>query len=90
MGNPLTGTFANSEDCIMLHFIRSTLFVKIKKIFRKKNTLFFENYYLTPLDMYNGLSQVYCMKPEGIIYKYTKGQGLEGLLGMYGHHCKKT
>ena len=28
----------------------------------------FENYSLTPLDMYNGLSQVYCINPEGIIH----------------------
>ena len=45
----------------MWHFIRvgSTLFVKAKKIFRQKIQYFFENYNLTPLDMYNGLSQVY-------------------------------
>ena len=46
----------------------STLFVKVKKIFRPKNTIFFENYNLTPLDMYNGLSQVYCIKPKGKIH----------------------
>ena len=28
----------------------------------------FENYNLTPLDMYNGLSQVYRIKPEGRIH----------------------
>ena len=27
-----------------------------------------EDYKLTPLDMYNGLSQVYCIKPEGRIH----------------------
>ena len=32
--------------------------VKVKKIFRKK-IHFFLDYYLTHLDMYNGLSQVY-------------------------------
>ena len=30
----------------------STLFVKVNKIFRQKNTIFFENYNLTPLDIY--------------------------------------
>ena len=58
-------TFANSEDS------GSTLFVKVKQIFRQINTLLFENYNLKPLDMYNGLSSVYCIKPEGRIHKYT-------------------
>ena len=49
-------------------FHQSTLFVKVKKIVRQMNTLLFKNYYLTPLDMYNGLSQVYCIKPEGRIH----------------------
>ena len=31
-----------------------------------------KNYNLTPLDMYHGLSQVYCIKPEGRIHLYTK------------------
>ena len=52
-------TFTNSEDPV------STLFVKVKMIFRQKNRIFFENYNLTHLDMYNGLSKVYCIKPEG-------------------------
>ena len=26
---------------------------------------------MTPQDMYNGLSQVYCIKPEGRIHKYA-------------------
>ena len=30
-----------------------TLLIKVKMIFRQKNTIFFENYNLTPLDMYN-------------------------------------
>ena len=33
-----------------------------------KKDLHFEQYNLTPLDMYNELSQVYCIKPEGRIY----------------------
>ena len=51
----------------MLHFIRSTLFVKVKKIFRLKNTFFFK-FNTTPLDMYDGLFQVYYIKPEGRIH----------------------
>ena len=37
-------------------------------LFRQNNTIFFLNYKLTSLDMYNGLSQVYCIKPEGRIH----------------------
>ena len=43
----------------------STLFVNVKKIFRQKHL---KLYYLTPLDMYNWLSQIYCIKPEGRIH----------------------
>ena len=52
---------------LMQHFIRVyTLFVKVKKIFRQNNSIcFFLNYNLMPLDMYNGLSQFYCIKLEG-------------------------
>ena len=39
----------------------------MKKLSSDKNTIVFENYNLTPLDMYNGLSQVYCIKLEGRI-----------------------
>ena len=57
------GTLANSVDPDEIPhnaaFHQSTLFVKVKKIFRHKNTIFLENYNPTPLDMYNGLSQVY-------------------------------
>ena len=53
---------------IMLHFIR-VYTVKVKKIFRQKNTIFYENYnLLLPLYMYNGLSQVYDIKPEERIH----------------------
>ena len=53
---------------IMLHFIRVYTVCKVKMIFRQKNTIFFLNYNLIPLGMYNGSSQVYCIKPEGIIH----------------------
>ena len=63
-------TFANSEDpdekC-------STLFAKVKKDLQTKEyNIFFKHYNMTPLDMYNRLSQVYCIKPEGSIHKNTK------------------
>ena len=45
----------------------ASLFVNVKMILRQK-TLFFES-----LDIDNGLSQVYCIKPEGGIHYYTKG-----------------
>ena len=64
----LLQTVTTQMKCsIMLHFTRTTLFVKVKKrssIFRQNNTISFENYNLTPLYMYNGLSQVCCIKPE--------------------------
>ena len=73
-GNPLTSTFANSEDPDKmqhyaafhqgLHF----LYVKIKKSSNKKIQYFFENYNPTLLDMYNRLSQAYCFKPKGKIH----------------------
>ena len=52
---------------IILHFIRIYTVCKGKKDLRQKNTISF-NYNLTPLDMYNGLSQGYCIKLEGRIY----------------------
>ena len=75
------GTFTNSEDpdemphneafYPALHCgfsLGSTLFVKVKKNPQTKIQYFFKNCNLTPLDMYNGLSQVYCFKPEGRIH----------------------
>ena len=57
-------TFENSEDPECCISSVSTLFVKVKK--RSSDKIqFFKNYNLTPLDMYNGLSQVYCIKLEG-------------------------
>ena len=53
------GILANSED-------PDEMQQKLKKNFRQKNTIYLENYNLTPLDMYNGLSQVYYIKPQEI------------------------
>ena len=55
------------ECCIIQHFIRV---YNVKKIFDKMTT-FFENDNLTHLDIHNGPFQNYCIKPEGIIHKYT-------------------
>ena len=60
---------------MMRHFIRVYTVCKVNKILRQKN-IFFLNYNPTPLDMYNGLSEVYCIKPEGKIHYYTKGKCL--------------
>ena len=46
----------------------STLFVKVKKNLRTKMQYYFETYNKAPLDMYNGLSQVECIKLEGRIH----------------------
>ena len=43
----------------------STWFIKVKTIFRQKYFLKNINNNLTPLDIYNVLSQDYCIKPEG-------------------------
>ena len=48
------------------------MFVNVKKIFRQKNTIFLENYNRTPLDMYNGLSQVLLhetRRKNSLVYK---------------------
>ena len=45
----------------MLHFTRVYTVCKGKKDLQTKE---YNN--LTPLDMYNGLSQAYCIKPEGV------------------------
>ena len=34
----------------------------------KRMQYYFEDYIMASLDMYNGLSQVYCIKPEGIVH----------------------
>ena len=57
-------TCANTENPDEM---QSTLFAIAKKIFKQKNTIFF-NYNRTHLDMYNGLSRVNCIKPEGRIH----------------------
>ena len=65
-------TFANSENqdemqhntaFSRLHFIRVYTVCKVNK-----DTMFFEKYNLAPLKLYNGLSQVYCIKPDGLIH----------------------
>ena len=66
------GNLTNREDQNeMPHYAAfhqgSTVFVKVKKTFRQNNTIFFFNYNLTLLEMYNVLSQDYCIKPEGRI-----------------------
>ena len=66
MGKRELVVLLNMSSCILSC---STLFVKVKRIFRKNNTIFSENYY----HMHNVLSQVYCINQEGGIHKYTKG-----------------
>ena len=64
-------TFENSEDPDeMQHnaaFHQGLHFVKVKRDFRKKSSIFFKLYPDTP-DIQNGLSKVYCIKPEGRIH----------------------
>ena len=60
---PLQTMKTQIKCSIMLHFIRVYTVCKGKKDLRQKNTLSFQNYNLTPLDVYNGPSEVYCIKP---------------------------
>ena len=50
------GTFANSEDPDEMQFIRVYTFCKDKKDLQTKENIFFLNYNLTPLNMYDGQS----------------------------------
>ena len=55
----------------MLHNAIYTVYRHGKKIFKQKYITFFINYNLTPLDMNNELSQVYCIKKlVSMIRKY--------------------
>ena len=74
-----------------LHFIRLYTACKDKTIVGKKNILFlflFEKLQPDTLDMYNGLSQVHCIKPEGRIHKYTKDISSPGSITSLT--CKRT
>ena len=64
-------TFSNNEDPDEMQHnaaFHLGLHSKGKNDLQTKEYNIFENYNPTPLDMYNGLSQVYCIKLEGIIY----------------------
>ena len=70
-GKPLIKYFAKSADSDEMQHIAAfhqglcCLLREKRSSYRTflKNTIFFENYNLTHLDMYNGLSQVYCINP---------------------------
>ena len=67
---------------IMLHFIRVYTVCEGKKDLLTKECNILFNYNLTPLDIYNGLSQVYCLKPEGegsVVEYLTRDLGAAGL-----------
>ena len=76
LGNPLRRTFANSEDSGEMQHIAAFYqglhcLLNLERLQTKEYNIF-ENYNLTPLDLYNRLSQVYCIKPEEknpLIYK---------------------
>ena len=51
-----------------MNFISVYTICKGKKDLQTKEYNIFENFNLTPLNMYNGLFQVYCIKPEGRIH----------------------
>ena len=62
IGNLSMGTFTNSEDPDVCHKVRHFIWVYTvcqgKKDLRAKKSIYFLNYNLTPLDMYNGISRV--------------------------------
>ena len=71
---------------IMLHFIRVFTAFKGKK--NLQTNFFFSSkliYNLIPLDMFNGLARVYCIKPEGRIHYYTKD--LTPKIFMINNYC---
>ena len=60
-------TFANSEDPDEMQ-LNAAFHQGLHCMYAdKKNTIYYENYDLTSLDIYNGLSQVICIKPEARI-----------------------
>ena len=68
------GTFTNSEaPDEMQHFIRVYTVCLCKTDLQTKEYNTFLSYNLTPLDLYNGISQVDHIKQEGRIHCYTKG-----------------
>ena len=52
----------------MLQFISVYTICKDKKDIQTERIQYLKKNNLTPLDMYIGLSKVYCNKPEGIIH----------------------
>ena len=64
------GTLTNSEDPHDNVAVNQDLHCYGQKDLQIKNTsfFFFLNYNWTPLDMYNGLSQIYFINPDGRIH----------------------
>ena len=61
------GTLTNSEDPDEMphkEAFHRGLHCLLRQRYSDKKIQYFLNYNLIPLDMYNGLSQVYCIKPE--------------------------
>ena len=56
------------KGCSIRHFMRVYIFVEVKKDLQTKIQYCFEINKRTPLDIYNGSSQVDCIKPEGRIH----------------------
>ena len=64
---------------IMLHFIRVYTVCRGKNDLQKIYNIFF-NYNPTLLDMYNGLSQVCCFKPDGRVYSVNCSKSTQPML----------
>ena len=79
---PLNEYFTNSEDPEMQH---NAAFHQGLHCLCKKNFIFFFNYNLTPLDMYNGLSQIFCFKSISI--ERVKTYCLRDCLPLLDSHC---
>ena len=77
MGNSKTSTFTKSEDpderLHYMAYIRVNTVCYGKKDLQTKKYNIFQNFNQTHLGIYNGLSQVYCIKPEGRTHQYTEG-----------------
>ena len=65
----LLQTVKTQMKCSIMH--NAALHCNGQKRSSDKRIQFFLNYDVTTLNMYNGLSQIYCIKPEGRIYQYA-------------------
>ena len=87
-GRFLKAVKTQTKCSVMLHFINSYTVCEGKTAFHTKTIFVFENQNMTRLDIYHGLLQVYCIKPEGRIYLFIKGCGICFLKYVFHIYCR--